>query len=381
MPSFKSALSLFLLLISFYSFSQTEDAYIALLAPQDLKTDVNAILRYSNQRIEINDFDEMVVYTKRIVTVYNKYGNKHTNSLEFYDKNTDIKKLEAKIYDATGDEIKKIRKNDFSDQSAVSGGTLYSDSRVKYYDYTPIKYPYTIEFTSEVHHNSTAFIPKWLPIDGYFLAVQFASYEIENHSGEELRLKKENFEGYNITEVSDYHFKAENLSSVKFEAYSSNLLSCTPNLKAVLTRFSMDGVEGMNNNWQDFGQWVYKKLLTGTDQLPQTAIDDVKKLTAGVDDKIERAKLVYKYMQDKTRYISVQIGIGGWKPMLADDVDKLGYGDCKGLTNYTKALLEVVDVKSYYTLVYGDRSIRSLDSNQSLIGSCRCKVLLYVGLW
>ncbi len=55
-------------------------------------------------------------------------------------------------------------------------------------------------------------------------------------------------------------------------------------------------------------------------------------------------------MQDKTRYISVQIGIGGWKPMLADDVNKLGYGDCKGLTNYTKALLEAVDVPSYYTL-------------------------------
>ena len=50
--------------------------------------------------------------------------------------------------------------------------------------------------------------------------------------------------------------------------------------------------------------------------------------------------------------MSVQVGIGGWKPMLAKDVDKLGYGDCKALTNYTRSLLNVVGVPSYYTVVY-----------------------------
>ncbi|WP_298288681.1 hypothetical protein [uncultured Lutibacter sp.] len=58
-------------------------------------------------------------------------------------------------------------------------------------------------------------------------------------------------------------------------------------------------------------------------------------------------------MQDKTRYISVQVGIGGLRPMLASDVDKLGYGDCKALTNYTKSLLDIVGVESYFTELYG----------------------------
>lgn len=46
-------------------------------------------------------------------------------------------------------------------------------------------------------------------------------------------------------------------------------------------------------------------------------------------------------------------GIGGWEPALASEVDKLGYGDCKGLTNYTKALLTSQGIESYYTVVYG----------------------------
>jgi len=89
-------------------------------------------------------------------------------------------------------------------------------------------------------------------------------------------------------------------------------------------------------------------------------------LTDGVEDPLERAKIVYKFMQDKTRYISVQVGIGGWKPMDAMDVDKLGYADCKGLTNYTKALLDAVDVPSYYTVVWGDSEIKNIDKDFSV---------------
>ena len=70
-------------------------------------------------------------------------------------------------------------------------------------------------------------------------------------------------------------------------------------------------------------------------------------------------------MQGKTRYISVQVGIGGWKPMYASDVDRLGYGDCKALTNYTKSLLDEVGVASYYTIIYGDSNIRNIDDKFS----------------
>lgn len=355
------SLFLFLIFTSYFAFSQSESVYNASAVSLDLIEDANAIVRYDKQLIEINAIDEMVVHTKRIVTVFNKYGDSHANSLEFYSDNASIKSIEARIYDSRGEEIKKIKKNDFIDNSAVSGGTLYSDSRIKYYDYTPVSYPYTIEYNSEVKHSSTAFIPQWRPVDGYYLGIEYAEYQIENNSQIPLRLKKQNFEGNKVDEVSEFHYKIEDLPAIDYEAYSPSLVTFTPNIKPALTKFNMNGVEGVNNNWKDFGKWVYGELLSGTDELPQEAIDDVKKLTEGVEDKVERAKLVYKYMQDRTRYISVQIGIGGWKPMMADDVNDLGYGDCKGLTNYTKALLEAVDVPAYYTLVYGSRDILNID--------------------
>src|SRR5690606_29921962 len=61
-----------------------------------------------------------------------------------------------------------------------------------------------------------------------------------------------------------------------------------------------------------------------------------------------------------TRYISIQLGIGGWKPMKAADVERLGYGDCTAHTNYTRALLAQAGVESYYSVVYGTQAKRDL---------------------
>jgi hypothetical protein len=60
-------------------------------------------------------------------------------------------------------------------------------------------------------------------------------------------------------------------------------------------------------------------------------------------------------MQDKTHYISVQVGIGGYQPFVASDVDKQNYGDCKALVNYTQALLKAVNIESYYCVVEAGR--------------------------
>ncbi|WP_178990068.1 DUF3857 domain-containing protein [Winogradskyella schleiferi] len=361
----KFPLLTFFVLFTTFSFSQTENVYNSLFVPQELVDKANAVVRFEKNQVEILGLDKIKITTKRITTVYNKRGNKHVNAVLFYDNSRSINKMEALIYDAFGEEIKKVRKKDFKDVSAVSDFSIYEDDRVKYLDYIPLKYPYTVEFNAETVYTSTAFFPNWYPIDDYYVSVEHSDYEIINTANIDLKAKKVNFEGYNIKEISENHFVAENIQGIKYEAYTPELKNIIPHYKVALKKFEMVGVEGENNTWNDFGKWMYDRLLTGTDEIPQATKDHVKQLTAGVDDKIERAKIIYKYMQDKTRYISIQVGIGGWKPMLANDVDKLGYADCKGLTNYTKALLEAVDVPSYYTLVYGGRGLRDIDSEFS----------------
>src|SRR5690554_5238221 len=89
----------------------------------------------------------------------------------------------------------------------------------------------------------------------------------------------------------------------------------------------------------------------------------MRKLVENESDTRKKAEKIYKYVQNKTRYVSIQLGIGGWKPMNAKDVDRLGYGDCKALTSYTKALLEAVDIPSYYSIIYNSSAKRNISED------------------
>jgi hypothetical protein len=47
--------------------------------------------------------------------------------------------------------------------------------------------------------------------------------------------------------------------------------------------------------------------------------------------------------------------------MMTADVDKLGYGDCKALTYYTKSLMDVVEIPSFYTIVNAGISKKNIE--------------------
>ena len=145
-------------------------------------------------------------------------------------------------------------------------------------------------------------------------------------------------------------------SALKHEIYSPEYYSLVPNLKLSLDNFSLVDVQGVAQDWNSIGKWQYENLLVNRDKLPIKTINEVTDLVKGINSLREKSKLIYEYVQNKTRYVSVQLGIGGWKPMKAEDVDRLGYGDCKALTNYTKALLSSQGIESNYSVVYaGDK--------------------------
>lgn len=84
-------------------------------------------------------------------------------------------------------------------------------------------------------------------------------------------------------------------------------------------------------------------------------------MTADAKTDQEKARILYQYMQNKTRYISIQVGIGGLQPFSAQEVDKTGYGDCKALVNYMQSLLNVVNIPSYYCIVEAGNTKSDVD--------------------
>ena len=372
----KSPKITYLLLVwSFISFSQNQ-LYTAYSIPIELREDANAVVRNSSTSINIESVNELVYSKKYVVTVLNKLGDSDARISESYDEDTKITNLSAIIYDAFGNEIKKYKERDFTDVSAVDGGSLYSDSKVKYVRHTPISYPYTLVFETEYRTSTTGFIPWWVPVNGYYLSVENSSYTIKNPTQIPWRVKEANFDNFEIDKnktETEIRFSLQNQKALDYERNSISSLKILPIAKVALDKFYLKGVFGEATNWQEFGKWMYNSLIDGRDFINETTKSKILALTKNATSPLEKAKIVYQYMQDKTRYISVQVGIGGWEPIAANKVDEVGYGDCKGLTNYTKALLDVVGVKSYYTLVYAkdkrdiDKDFSSLQGNHAIL--------------
>lgn len=345
------------------AFAQSE--LIALTIPADLKENANAVIRLDKTDITISSRKSMNIKKHRIVTVLNEYGLYYMQAAEMFDNATNVKSIEAVIYDSFGKEIKKIRKKDFNEMSAT-GGSIISDDKIMELDYTPTTYPFTLVYISEVQTSNTAFIPSWSPVEGLFASVEKSELNITCSDELGFRHKEYNFEGTEIQKQEipgGFSYTSLNLPAIKKEDYSPSLHKVIPTAMFGLTKFHLEGVDAQVASWQDFGAWMYSSLLKGTDELTPATIAAIKAKVGSETDPLKKAQIVYEYVQSKTRYISIQLGIGGWKPMLAKDVDRLGYGDCKALTNYTRSLLNAVGVESFYTVVYAGDDRRDMKSD------------------
>ncbi|MFN4198960.1 MAG: DUF3857 domain-containing protein [Flavobacterium sp.] len=327
---------------------------------KDLIENSNAVVRDQSIEIDIKDQRKMVVKTQRIVTILNDRGLRYMYAYESHDKNRKIINIEAKIYNAMGVETKTIKRKDFKDVSVGDGFSIFNDNRAMYLDYTPTSYPFTLVYTSEMQTSNTAFIRRWSPLDGYFVSTENTKITLKYPDNLGFRYHEEQFPADSEfvknkqNGVLEYQFS--NLKAIKSEAESPDFSKLIPEARFALKKFHLEGVDGEANSWEEFGLWYYNALLKGTDELPAETKQKIKALVGNEQDPLEKARIVYNYVQEKTRYVSIQVGIGGWKPMLAKDVDRLGYGDCKALSNYTRALLSEVGVPSYYTIVTAESS-------------------------
>lgn len=358
-----------LLILFFFSIitNAQKIEYSALNIADSLKDNANAVVRLNQIDIFISSQREMKINTLRVITILNEKGLSSIDAIENYNKRTVVKDIEVTVYDILGKEIKKIKRKDFKDESAVGGSTLFSDSRYLYLDYTPVQYPFTVVYKSELQTSTTAFIPQWYPFSNYYVSVEKSVLNVTYPDNLGFKKKEFNFKNFSISKTLDtathLSYTASNLPVQKLEDYSPSFSSLFPKVMMGLEEFHLEGVDGKAKTWKEFGKWYSREVLSGTTALSEETKAKMKVLVGDEKDPIKKARLIYDYVQKKSRYVSIQVGIGGWKPMLATDVDRLGYGDCKALTNYTKALLAAVDVPSYNVVLYGDSTKKNIETD------------------
>ncbi len=357
-------LVIFVISNTFAGFAQ--DNYSVDLIPPALRSRANATIRMEETVVDMRAPDYVTYTVKQVITVLNKNGENSARLDLFYDKNTAIKSVKGEIYTATGVLEGRFTQRDFVDQSAVNDFSLYEDNRVKRYLPSRSSYPYTVVYQYEIAFRQNLIIPSWFPKPAEDVSVEKSSYTFIANLGDKFRIKTQNLaqkvQESSIEKKQMLTWSVTNIAATKSEPFSPNQDTYLTYVKIAPENFSYYQHKGSYKDWTELGKWIYTDLLMDRTALPATTIQTIKDLVKSEPTDKDKARKIYQYLQDKTRYISVQIGIGGFKPFSAADVDRLGYGDCKALVNYMQSLLKAADIDSYYCIVNAGDEKRSLDT-------------------
>ncbi len=323
----------------------------------------DAVVRLDVQRFEVDRPGKATSKVRRVVTVLNADGREAGERFIHYDDRLlHLKKLKGLIRDAQGKVIRKLKKGDLEDYSFISGYSLYEDNRVRIARLYHNVYPYTVEFEYEVLYDGLINWPTWYPQQSE-MPVVFGQFEIVAPTYMEVRYK---VQGATLEPVvsrqgnrQTFRWQIEALPALEPEPYGPAWSDQVLAVHTAPATFKIEGAQGNMNSWQAFGQW-YHDLSEGRAVLPPEARAEVQRLTEGLADDREKARRLYTYLQEKTRYVSIQLGLGGWQPFDAASVYDRGYGDCKALTNYMRALLKEAGIPSFPALIRGGSRAREV---------------------
>ncbi len=332
--------------------------------PENLLKTSNAVKRMEEIEVTINSLDEVIVHHRYAITILNENGVSEATLVEYYDKLNQIRSIEGALYDAMGIQIKKLKSKDIIDESAT-GSDLIDDDRRKVHRFYSTDYPYTVEYDIEERANNTFSLPLWEPMDDEHFAIQQSAYTIICAPDYQVHYKAFNYTGDPVTTMvkgkKQMRWEVKDQPGIKGYYASPSWRELTTMVYFSPSDFEIQGYKGNMSSWQEFGKFVYS-LTKDRDQLPDAVQQKVQQLTAGITDPKEKIRVLYEFLQHQTRYISIQLGIGGWQPFEASYVAQKGYGDCKALSNYMHSLLKAAGIRSCYTLVNAGNSTTLIES-------------------
>ena len=289
---------------------------------------------------------------RKTVTVLNAEGLEGATFIHVDGHFSKLKKFKGGISNSQGKQVVKLRRSDLKESTLSSG--LTSDSHTYYYECPPYSYPFSVtyEWTCD-YSNGMLVYPDFYPQISYNQSVQNASYRLSVPGNVDV-IYRSNRIGKTPEVTRHGEYKTYAWTGISFTAshpaYNGDARSVVGYIESEPTVFECDGYEGRQDTWQNFGIWK-NKLLQGRDNLPEDEKQKIIAMTRDASSPVEKIRSLYDYLARNTRYVSIQLGIGGWQPIDAATVCRTKFGDCKGLTNYMKAMLAVAGIPSVYTCI------------------------------
>ena len=322
--------------------------YSASNIPLEMLKNANAVVRAYNLSFKVINNGEAIEEEHKVVTILNDKAEDYDEPIFYYGGISELDDIEALIYDSAGKQVKKMKKKDIEDFKPYE--VYVNDARFKRIKFPRLAYPYTVEYTVKTKHNGLLHYPIFQPQTKTSESVINATFSLKMPNDLKVRTKEINIP--NASKINDLEWNFKNIKAFKEESFIPSNVFPFPMILSAPTHFKLGKYEGNMESWKDFGLFL-NQLNQGRNTVSPELLAKLKTATADCKDDYCKIQKVYEIMQNSTRYFYVGLGIGGWQPAPASDVDNFKYGDCKGLSNYMVSMLNAIGLPARYVLIRG----------------------------
>lgn len=337
-----------------------------------LKKNANAVVRMNVAVLKLKDIGNATYFEDKVISILNPAAENEATITIYYDENEKLASFKAWVLDADGNVVKQVNKQDGIDFSACDDEEI-SKTRVKVWKLNQLNLPYSIHYTYQKDFSSTCFLPEWQPARTEKIAIESAKFSLitENATA--------NYTTGNVTQTSNQHgsysWEANNFLAVREMDYSCSIFQKMPYVAVMPHNFTLYKITGSSSDKESLGKFV-QQLIAGSNELEGLNEPELEKIFTSGSDKKSMVSQLYKYVQRNYRYMSIQLGIGGWQPQKASVTMKKKYGDCKALVVLMQALLKKANIESYYTLI--NTNDNRIDLNEDFLHTFFNHVILCV---
>jgi hypothetical protein len=361
-------LLVFLFVLSRPAMGDPSDAGAQSPTADEVTAEKGAICLLDEEEFVVKGKNKAVLRVHRIFRIFDQRGKDYGKHAVRTNKFKKVDKIKAQMRRPDGTLIKELKKRDVVEQSPFAHYVRYADDRIKYFELSTTSFPYTVEYSYEVKYESLFFWPDWRP--QMEIPVKLSVYKLTVPEDFGFRMRPRNLEIDPVEErVKGRRQLIFELSDVPPFESEEKMPPEEDHLMAVLfapVEFDLGGYKGSTDSWEAFGKW-YASLARGQYELSPLYRGTIKEAIKNCDSARGKAKALYQLLQSKTHYVAIELGIGGFQPRDAQSVLSTGYGDCKDLTTFLIAMLNVAGVKAYPALILTqDRGtvIRDFPSSQ-----------------
>jgi len=335
--------------------------YSALTIPDSLRKDADLVIREETIKLSVKDKNTAWYDVHKVFTVLNENAKQALSFVQYSDKFHVLDDAEIRIYDLLGNKKNSWSKKEMN--SGKYGDELVPEGKYTFFDVNAASYPVTVEFNYSIKFKGILGFPAY-KLQTARESVQQSVFEVEVPSDLGVRYKLLNTDKKPLISNSGskdiYHWELKGQPAFNVEKRSGQPDNYLPLVLVAPNKFQLDEYDGDMTSWKNYGLWI-NDLYAKVSGLPEDKKQFYRNMVKDAATDKEKAAILYNYLQNNMRYVSIQLGIGGWRPFPASFVDDKKYGDCKALSNYLKTTLDAVGIRSNLVIIYRDYKAKIVD--------------------